>query len=133
IRIVSGPPRIAPLLDDLNPGASGLITVEYIPSQGPRQPDFMVFTWRNVGEWATGGTASGSNTFQVTLRSDSVFDFRYSGIQAAQAVVGAGPGDGADSHIDLIDYSSWNSPAIMTGVIAEVFSTSQQIDLTAVG
>src|SRR5207253_2054441 len=37
-RIVSGPPRIAPLLDDLNPGASGLITVEYIPSQGPRQP-----------------------------------------------------------------------------------------------
>src|SRR5262249_1721262 len=66
-RLVNGPPRIAPLLTDLDPGARGQVTTT---TAGDR---FLV-TWTGVSQFEKGDV----NTFQVTLRADGRIELLYS-------------------------------------------------------
>src|ERR1051326_2004464 len=80
-RLTGGPPRIAPLFDDLDPSrvAGG---VRYL-SDGTRA----VFTWSAVPEYSAGPLSAGL-TFQVRLYRDGRIDFAYSGVSLSGAVVG---------------------------------------------
>ncbi len=122
-RMAAGPPRISPLLDDLNPRGTARITVA-------KTGDRISFNWINVGEWVTGG-ARGSNTFQVVLQADGEIRFSYQSVDALQAVVGLAPGRSLGP-IDLIDLSAQTTTASFSGVIAEVFALTESVSLAAV-
>jgi len=82
--LLDPPPRIAPMWDDLNPGAGGTVTAEDFGT------DFVVI-WDGVPEFFN----TGSNTFSVTLRPDGSFDFDYGAVAATGGLVGVSPGLGA--------------------------------------
>ncbi len=119
-RAAAGPPRVAPLLADLNPIDPGRISVE-------RLADRILFTWSNVGEWTTEGS-TGQNTFQAVLNSSGVIRFNYRNLDAASAVVAVSPGR-APSTNSIIDYSAQATPVTLPGVIGEIFATTQEVDL----
>ena len=123
-RMIGGQPRIAPLLDDLNPVSPGRVTVE-------KFPDRILFNWIDTGEWVTAG-ARGRNTFQAVLFAGGAIRFTYTlTMDAQQGVVGISPGGGA-STIDLVDLSEQERTAAYPGLIAEVFATKQAVSLAAV-
>ncbi len=121
-RMASGLPRISPLFDDLNPERSGRISVESLP-------DRVIFMWTGVGEWSGGSGSIGSNTFQVVLSSNGTIRFNYGPLDATNAVVGIGPGKAAAAATTLVDLTGFISPTPQSGLIAEVFSTHQNLDL----
>jgi hypothetical protein len=131
-RITGGSPRIAPLFDDLNPAGSAQITVE-------RLADRVLFTWTDVGEWTSTGSR-GSNTFQVILQSDSRIRFNYKSLNATDAVVAVSAGTAVRTsapfsvdELSLVNFTSFiNSPGVRPGTIAEVFASTQQLDLARV-
>lgn len=93
-RLIGGPPRIAPLLDDLNPSAAGTVRARVAP-------DRVVVTWTDVPEFGT----TNANTFQVTLQSSGIITFAYSQVQSdfGQMVIGVAEGnnEGPFNEIDL--------------------------------
>ena len=124
-RVISGPPRIAVLFDDLNPLAPARISVEKLA-------DRVLFTWTDVGEWTTAGSR-GRNTFQAVLNANGLIQFNYRTLDAGDAVVGVAPGHSAGAAPTLIDLTAQTTPATFSGLIAEVFATTQRMDLTQVG
>src|ERR1022692_1779525 len=77
-RMTGGPPRIAPLFDDLDPSQpSG--SVRYYADAS-----HVVFSWVNVPDYETGAP----QTFQVRLYADGGIQFSYSGVDPFSAVVG---------------------------------------------
>jgi hypothetical protein len=84
LELLGGPPRIALLWDDLNPGAAGTVTAKTIGA------DFVV-TFTNVPEFFS----TGSNTFAVTMRADGTYDVSYGLLTAPDGIVGRTEGVGA--------------------------------------
>ncbi len=82
--LLSGPPRIAGMWDDLDPAAGGTVTVEEIAG------DFVI-TFDAVPEF---GTAN-DNTFAYTLRSDGTYNVDYPNIDALDGLAGRSEGGGA--------------------------------------
>lgn len=97
--LLSGPPRIAVLWDDLNPAAGGSISAEQVGS------DFVI-TWDGVPEFAT----SNSNTFSLTLRPDNTFNMDYPGFASLDHVVGRGRGNGLSADPGEVDLSAASEP-----------------------
>lgn len=93
-RLIGGPPRIAPLLNDLNPSAAGTVSARIAS-------DRVVITWTNVPEFGT----TNANTFQVTLQSSGIITFAYSQVQTdfGEMVIGVAEGnnEGPFNEIDL--------------------------------
>jgi hypothetical protein len=84
-RMTSGPPRISPLFDDLDPSrTAGGVRVLADETR-------LVVSWVAVPEWQDSGLGA-RQTFQATLYRDGRIAFSYSGINAASAVVGISPG-----------------------------------------
>jgi len=88
-------PRIAPLWDDLNPGAGGTVVFNQTANEF-----FVTFT--NVPEFFN----VGANTFQVTLhRSSNQIDITYGSLTAADGLVGLSCGGavttGFEAEVDL--------------------------------
>ncbi|MFQ5720760.1 MAG: hypothetical protein ACE5IK_14575, partial [Acidobacteriota bacterium] len=83
-RLLSGPPRIAALWDDLDPGAGGLVRVD-------RRPGVVVVTFDEVPEFF--GTAG--ITFSIELHADGEIRFVYGVNGANDGIVGISPGNGA--------------------------------------
>jgi hypothetical protein len=114
---LSGPPRIAPLWDDLNPGAGGMVVVTQTAS-----------TWKvefqNVPEFAT----TNSNTFSVTLHASGAIDFAYGTTAHNDGLVGVTPGGGAadPGETDLSTAGGLSA----TGTTYELFG-SGELDLDA--
>lgn len=82
VRLLSGPPRVAPFLADLDPSAGGAVLV---------QSDATAFTvtWCAV----PGFEVPEHTTFQATLQADGSIDVRYGPtIALDEAVVGVSPG-----------------------------------------
>jgi hypothetical protein len=81
---LGGPPRIAPLWDDLNPGAGGAIVLTQTAS-----------TWKvefqNVPEFLS----TIGNTFSVTLTAAGGIEIAYGATAGNDALVGVTPGGGA--------------------------------------
>jgi hypothetical protein len=119
---VSGPPRIAPLLADLDPGARGQVATR---DEGDR----FTVTWTGVPQFEQ----ADRNTFQVALRPDGRVDFLYGGELSAdlkEGVVGIAPGNGEDG-ITHVDFSTAAAVA-GAGALAESFRDADALDTVAV-
>ncbi|HWQ55818.1 MAG TPA: hypothetical protein VN442_19175, partial [Bryobacteraceae bacterium] len=84
-RVTAGPPRIAPLFDDLDP--TGATQGVRVLSEAGR----VVVSWPGVPEWTETGYGT-RQTFQARLYPDGRIEFAYSGATPAEAVVGIAPG-----------------------------------------
>jgi hypothetical protein len=83
---VSGPPRIAPLWNDLNPAAtSNPNGVFFRSATGPSR---VIITWNAVPEF----NATDANTFQVVLFSDGRIRFVYGAMAVREALTGISNG-----------------------------------------
>jgi hypothetical protein len=80
---LAGPPRIAPLWDDLNPTQGGTITAKEVAGN-------FVVTYTNIPEFFD----FGDNTFSVTLRPDGTFNVDYGDLTAPDGLAGRTEGGG---------------------------------------
>lgn len=121
-RFVEGPPRIAPLFADLDPGIAGAsVTTQ---SDG----DAFRVTWTSVPQFGR----TDKNTFQVTLLRDGRIQFAYDAglaIAIEQAVVGIAPGK-ARNGLTAVDMSA-AAGATSAGALAEGFREETELDLAA--
>ncbi len=116
----SGPPRIAPLLVDLDPTVGqGAVFVNQLP-------DRVMITWNAVREWNT----FRENTFQLSLFPDGNFEFVFGQISASKGITGFSAGSDLQP-LDILDISK-EQGAVVTGSVAERFSLQTELDLTAV-
>lgn len=121
-RLLGGPPRVAPLLADLDPTAGGSVTFA-------SAADNFSVTWTDVPQYGE----SDKNTLQVTLWRDGRIDFAWgAGVSTsiAEGVVGVAPGAerGGFTGADL------SGAAAVTGsaALAESFRDSDTLDAAAV-
>jgi uncharacterized protein (TIGR03437 family) len=119
-RMTGGPPRIAPLFDDLDPSlvAGG---VRYLADSTRA-----VFTWVAVPEYSAAGVSASGLTFQVRLYPGGRIQFAYSGVNPSSAVVGIAPGNlqGGTNLVSFLDTSGDYS-----GAIVEHFGNTLDIDI----
>ena len=124
-RLSGGPPRIAPLFDDLNPSqTTGGVRV--LAESGR-----VVVSWVAVPEYSAGATGV-PETFQVKLYPDGRIEFSYFSINTAiaDAVVGIAPGNLAGA-TTLVDFR--NDPSgDYSAAVAEWFASGQSIDVITV-
>ena len=117
-RLLTGPPRVAPFLADLDPSVAGDVYVLAVPDQ-------YTVTWCRVRGFET----SRSTTVQATLLPDGTIEFKYGGtITLPDAVVGISPGHTGD--FTPVDLSSAD-PASGPGALGERFAGSPQLDTVA--
>ena len=95
---LNGPPRIAPLWDDLNSSQGGSVTAEY-------GTDSVTINYSNVPEYF----ATGSNSFSVTLHVTGQITISYGSLTALDAIVGITQGGGAadPGESDLSSSPTW--------------------------
>lgn len=113
---LNGPARAAPLWDDLNPSAGGLVLAS---------SDFateLTITWVDVPEFFS----SGANNFSVTLFSDGTVNFDYGSVTASDGLIGATPGGGATG--TPVDLSAVGGGKV-TDSVHELFNFSNPYDL----
>jgi hypothetical protein len=113
-RLIGGLPRIAPLLNDLNPEAAGSVSARVAA-------DRVVVTWTTVPEFGT----SNQNTFQVTLQPDGTIQFAYSHIETdfGQFVIGIAKGGNA-APFNEVDFTADVPGTFEAGAIFEEFAPS---------
>jgi len=121
-RLVNGPPRVAPLLVDLNPETGGTISLLSVA-------DHATVTWRAVPQF----DETDKNTFQVTLWADGRVDFVFDTELATtieQAATGIAPGNGAGG-LTAVDFA--HAAAVTgTGALVESFRDRDGLDTIAV-
>lgn len=120
-RLLTGPPRVAPFLADLDPSAGGRVFVN-------AATDRFTVTWCNV----RGFESSQTTTVQATLLPDGSVEMKFGdSISLGDAIVGISPGrTGKFNPADLSAQSS-SSPDSGTA-LGERFSAGSQLDLVAV-
>lgn len=120
--LLTGPPRIAGLWDDLNPSAGG--TVTYFPSKNR-----FTVEWNGVPEFP----ATGSNTFSISLkRSADHIDIEYDGVTAQDGIAGVSCGGAITSTFETpIDIGAFPGRMNLHGqpALYEVFTLSNPVDL----
>jgi uncharacterized protein (TIGR03437 family) len=122
-RFLNGPPRIAPFFTDLDPSASGRLVMFSSASR-------FVMSWTGVPDFAGAGTGP-RETFQIVLFPDGKVTFAYNGINGREAVVGISAGS-LNEAPPAVDLSGTNGGVVIQGAIAEVFSTTNDLDTAAV-
>jgi hypothetical protein len=122
-RVLTGPPRIAPFFQDLNPQQRGQVLVLQSSTK-------FTVTWNDVSEFLDLG--SNSNTFQVNLFKNGNIEFIYaSKMDTRAAVVGVCPGNTTFSNLKFVNYSNISTlPDVKTAVL-ERFAERQEVDFTA--
>ncbi len=89
--MLSGPPRIAGMWDDLNPSAGGIVTY------GQTDSSFTVI-YEDVPEYF----ATGSNSFSITLsQTNNHIDFEYGAISAVDGLAGVSCGGSITSGTEV--------------------------------
>jgi hypothetical protein len=119
-RHISGPPRISPFLNDLDPSGPGGVHVDV-------RSDRIVVTWSGLPEFGM----TNSNTFQAVLWANGVIDFAYQVLAAQFGVVGVAEGNG-EGPINEIDLSAELPATHQAGAIFEEFEPAvfiQQMDV----
>ncbi|HVL66228.1 MAG TPA: hypothetical protein VM364_03075 [Vicinamibacterales bacterium] len=118
-RLLTGPPRVAPFLSDLDPSVGGRVFVNATTSE-------YTVTWCNVRGFDSPRTIS----TQMTLLPDGVIEFKYGTNLASlvDAVVGVSPGRTGDfTPVDLSQPGPNGGPA----AIGERFAERHQLDTVA--
>ncbi len=118
-RVVDGPPRIAPLLDDLLPSRTGFVSIT-------KFADRVRVDWNSISEYGRRQTS----TFQVILNASGVIQFNYLSVNITGGVVALSPGK--SSPLQTMDFSQQTSSTTITGIVAEVFSNVEELDLTSI-
>src|SRR5262245_14623342 len=85
--LLSGPARLCPYWDDLNPGAGGTINAQV----DPNNPSLFHVTWSNVPELST----ATPNSLQVSLDSSGNVEFKWGAMASVDGLVGWHPGHAA--------------------------------------
>ncbi|HET9262637.1 MAG TPA: hypothetical protein VFO14_06310 [Vicinamibacterales bacterium] len=118
-RLLTGPPRVAPFLADLDPSAGGRVFAHVAADQ-------YTVTWCGVRGFDSPRTA----TVQLTLLPDGAIEMKYTdSITLPDAVVGVSPGrTGEFSAVNLGD----TTVAGGAGAVGERFAQSPQLDTVAV-
>ena len=118
-RLLTGPPRVAPFLADLDPSAAGNIYVRAAADQ-------YTVTWCGV----RGFESSRVTNVQATLFPDNSIEMKFGEISLQEAVVGVSPGNTTEfSAVDLSAAGPANAGAIALG---ERFAAFNQLDTVAV-
>jgi hypothetical protein len=117
-RLLTGPPRVAPFLADLDPSTgNGRIYVNAAADQ-------YTVTWCTV----RGFESTSTITAQVTLLPDGSIEFKYERILIADVVVGVSPGrTGIFTPVNLSDQTSGGGAE----AVGERFAARPQIDTVA--
>jgi len=114
-RVLTGPPRVAPLFLDLDPSSRGEVRV----LQTSRK---LRITWSGVPEFGS----QNNNTFQVTLSRSGKIEIVFGTIDSQVAVTGISPGKSAGSK--AIDFSQTANLAGIKGAVLERFATTFDVD-----
>ena len=118
-RLLTGPPRVAPFLADLDPGAGGAVFVN-------ATSDLYTVTWCGV----RGFDSTQTTTAQATLFPDGSIDMRFaSGITLPDAVVGLSPGQTLDFR--TVDLSVQGPTGGGAAALGERFSDNADLDVVA--
>jgi hypothetical protein len=119
-RLLTGPPRVAPFLADLDPSAGGTVFVHAAADQ-------YTVTWCGV----RGFDSPRVTTVQTTLLPDGAVDMKYgTTITVPDAVVGVSPGTTAQ--FAAVDLSAAGPTAGGGAAIGERFAADNQLDTVAV-
>src|SRR5690606_35800888 len=120
-RLMTGAPRIAPFLADLDPSSGGRVYVDAVS-------DRYTVTWCNV----RGFDSQRTITTQVTLLPDGAIEFAYGTSASAltDAVVGVSPGFTGD--FEPVDLSAAGPSGGGGAALGERFAAQAQIDTVAV-
>lgn len=121
-RLVDGPPRVAPLLADLNLEGGGSLSVNAVG-------DHLTVTWSGVPQY----DRTDKNTFQVVLWADGRVDFVYAtdvSAAIAEGAVGIAPGGGQGGLVTL-DFATTGG-ASGPAALAEGFRDADGLDTVAV-
>ncbi|MFL6292847.1 MAG: hypothetical protein ACJ759_18290 [Thermoanaerobaculia bacterium] len=121
-RLISDPPRVAPLFADLDPSASPEGGGVHVATSRTK----IVVTWLDVPSFGT----TNRNTFQVVLHSSGRITFAYGRLDAQEAVVGVAPGTGGK--VQLVDYTGELPAGAVGSAIAERFAAQRDIDHLAI-
>ncbi|MCC6366590.1 MAG: hypothetical protein IT165_23985 [Bryobacterales bacterium] len=115
--LAGGPPRIAPLFDDLDPTHS--LKGVSVLTEASR----VVVTWLEIPEFGARSTL----TFQLRLFPDGHFETAYPNAAAArEAVIGISPGR-ATGVTELVSFSQGNT-ASFSSTVAERFTVADALD-----
>jgi hypothetical protein len=118
-RLLTGPPRVAPFLADLDPSAGGTVFVN-------AAADSYTVTWCGV----RGFDSTETTTTQTTLLPDGTIDMRFaSGITLPDAVVGLSPGRTLDFR--TVDLSVQGPTSGGGAAVGERFSENPDLDVVA--
>lgn len=119
-RLLTGPPRVAPFLADLDPSAGGTVFVHAAPDQ-------YTVTWCGV----RGFDSPRVTTVQATLLPDGAVELKFgSAISISDAVVGLSPGTTAQ--FAAVDLSAAGPTAGGSAALGERFAAGNQLDTVAV-
>jgi len=121
-RFLTGPPRIAPVFDDLDPSRAGGVFRLV-------DRDALLLTWCDVPEF---DVPANRVNVQLRLAADGSIDFVYgTTVAPSAAVVGLSPGEtGIFSPVDVSTVSSVTIPG-GSGAVGERFASSQDFDSVA--
>ncbi len=114
--LLSGPPRIAGLWDDLNPSSGGTVL-------GQRTATSATITYMGVPEFLS----TGSNTFAITLNANGDISIDYGAVSALDGLVGVSQGGGA-ANPGPTDLST-GPPLSASGTTYQLFTAGSPFDL----
>ncbi|MGJ5817330.1 hypothetical protein [Paludibaculum fermentans] len=122
-RLSSGPPRIAPLFDDLDPTQPNCDVRVWTGS------DHVVVTWRNVPEYSDYGIGP-RQTFQMAMWTNGHITFTYQQVSASEVVTGISPGYLA-GETEVVSFLN-DTSTFYGATVAERFGTTLDIDIVRV-
>ncbi len=123
-RLKAGPPRIAPLFEDLDPRRSQYgVSVNSSPTR-------LVISWRQVPEFQEIGIGA-LQTAQARLYPDGRIEFAWPLTVPTSAVVGISPGN-LENSSSLVNFTE-PSGISFAGAVAERFGSQDELDFFAIG
>ncbi len=119
-RFLTGPPRVAPVFDDLDPSQAGGVFRRI-------DGDALLLTWCDVPEF---DAPANRVNVQLRLAADGSIEFVYgTTVAPSAAVVGVSPGEtGIFSPVDLSTVSAGTIPG-GSGAVGERFANAQDLDI----
>lgn len=118
-RLLTGPPRIAPFLADLDPSTGGRVFVHAAADQ-------YTVTWCGVREFDSPRVTS----TQATLLPDGAVEMKFGAVSITDVVVGLSPG--TTSQFAAVDLGAPGPTGGGAAAVGERFSAGNQLDTVAV-